>query len=317
VESVRGQPEIQQVYNHSTTGTSTFLYWGDPYEAGTKFYDNVDGFFQTAMTQKHNVAFSGAAADNRLNYRLATSYTDQEGIVPGSTYDRLNLTGATQAQVNPWLNVDLAVNYAYTNNAQPFKGLGGPLIGLLVWPQDDNASDYLTPAGTRRRLTNLAASSEVDNPYFNVAKNSITSRNNRLLANLGLVLTPFSWGNLRVNVGTDSYTNQAQILRHPESAYGFSTNGSIDVADDITRNNSAQALLNFNRRDLPGGFSVSGFLGSSARDDKSHIDGIRGQDFLEPDFVSLNNASQRTNQSAISQRRLLSAFGSATFDYNR
>jgi TonB-linked SusC/RagA family outer membrane protein len=316
VESTRARPEIQQVYGpQASLGSSTFLYWGAPYAEGTQFYDNVDGFFQTAMTQKHNLSFSGAAADNNINYRLATSVTNQEGVVPGTKYDRYNLTGASRAQVNRWLNVDLSMNYTYAENDQSFKGVGGPLIGLLVWPQTDNASDHLTPAGTRRRLTNLGA--EVDNPYFNVEKNSINSRNNRLIANLGLVIAPFSWGNLRTNLGSDSYTNQNQILRHPESTYGVARNGMIDVANDITRNLSAQTVLNFNRHPLTSGISISGLLGNAINDYRSNVDALSGEDFLEPNFVSVNNTNLRFSQTTIAQRRLLSAFGSATLDYNR
>ncbi len=246
---------------------------------------------------------------------MATSLTDQEGIVPNSGYDRINVTGASQGQVGSWLATDLSMNYTYSNNTQPFKGAGGPLIGLLVWPSTDNASDFLTPAGTRRRLTNLAA--EVDNPYFSVEKNSITSKNNRLIANLGFVLTPFSWGNLRTNLGSDSYTTQNQILRHPESALARSVNGVIDVANDVTRNLSAQTVLNFNRRALAGGISITGLLGNAVHDYRSRVDAMQGQDFLEPNFVSVNNASLRTSQTSIAQRRLVSGFGSATLDYNR
>ena len=247
IESTRARPEIQRVYGpQAGLGSTTFLYYGDPYPAGTVFYDNIDGFFQTALTQKHNLAFSGAAPDGKINYRVSTSVTNQQGVVPHDKYDRVNVTGASQAQVTRWLNADLSMGYTYANNHQSFKGEGGPLIGLLVWPQTDPAKDYLTPAGQRRRLTTLAQSAEVDNPYFNVNKNQVTSKNNRIIANLGLKLTPFSWGNLKTNIGTDSYTNQNLILRHPESTYGFSNNGIIDTADDITRNLSAQTLLNIN-----------------------------------------------------------------------
>ncbi|MDQ3523436.1 MAG: SusC/RagA family TonB-linked outer membrane protein [Chloroflexota bacterium] len=317
LESTRARPEIQQAYGPSGVGSTTFLYWGAPYAEGTQFYDNIDGFFQTALTQKHNLSFSGAAADNNINYRLSTGITNQEGVVPGTKYDRYNLTGASQAQVTRWLNVDLSMNYTYADNNQSFKGVGGPLIGLLVWPQTDNASDYLTPGGNRRRLTNLSASSEVDNPYFNIEKNSINSRNNRLLANLGFVLTPFSWGNLRTNLGVDSYTNQNQILRHPESAYGNTNNGIIDVANDITRSLNSQTVLNFNRQPLTSGISISGLLGNAINDYRSNVDALKGQDFLEPNFVSVNNTFQRANLTTIAQRRLVSAFGSATVDYNR
>ena len=315
IENTRAKPEIQQVYGPSAVGTSTFLYYGDKYPEGTKFYDNVDGFFQTAFTQKHNIALSGAAADNSSNYRIASSFTNQEGVVPNSLYDRINLTGASQAQINKWFKADLSMSYTYAKNDQSFKGVGGPLIGLLVWPQTDDAKDYLTPAGSRRRLTNLGASSEVDNPYFNVDKNIITSKNNRVISNLGLIFTPFKWGNIRTNIGVDSYTNQNLILRHPESAYGNTYNGVIDIANDITRNISSQTLLTIKKQKIIKNITINGLLGNAIQDLKSNTDAIKGQDFLEPDFVSVNNTSIRTNRSTMSQRRLVSAFGSATAAY--
>ena len=111
VETTRDAPEVQHVYGPSAVGSTTFLYYGAPYPAGTEFFDNVDGFFQTALTQKHNLAFSGASPDNKINYRVASSLTNQEGVVPNSKYDRVNVTGASQAQVTNWLNADLSMGY--------------------------------------------------------------------------------------------------------------------------------------------------------------------------------------------------------------
>jgi TonB-linked SusC/RagA family outer membrane protein len=315
MEKVSSRPEIQQVYGPSAIGSSTFLYFGAPYADTTKFYDNIDGFFQTAMTQKHNLAFSGAAADNRINYRLSTGITRQTGVIPNTNYNRINLTGASQGQVTNWLNADLSMVYSYDTNDQPYKGDNGPLLGLLVWPSTDNASDWLSPAGTRRRL--FAAAAEVDNPYFNVNKNKINSKNNRIIANLGLTFTPFSWGNLKTILGTDSYTNQNLILRHPESAFGITNNGILDDADDITRNLNAQTLLNFNSRQLTNSISISGLLGNAVSDAKSTTDALKGMDFLDPNFVSINNTNQRQNRTTIAQRRLVSAFGSATIDFKK
>ncbi len=318
IESTRAKPEIQRVYGpQEALGTQTFLYWGAPYPAGTVFYDNIDGFFQTALTQKHNLSFSGAASDNRISYRLASHLTKQEGVVPGSRYDRINLTGASRAQVNRWLNVDLSMSYSNAANDQARKGAGGPLIGLLVWPQTDNAKEYLTPAGTRRRVTDLSEGAEMDNPYFNVHKNTIQSRNNRIITNLGFVLTPFSWGSLKTNIGNDSYTNQNEILRHPESTFGVGANGIIDVANDITRSTNVQTLLNFNPRNLFGGLSVTGLIGNQINDYKSRTDAGFGRDFLEPNFVSINNTNIRQSRTVISQRRLIGLYGQATIDFRK
>ena len=316
-ETVGRRPEIQRVYGPSDVGSSTYLYWGAPYPAGTQFYDNIDGFFQTAKTAKQNLTFSGATNDNKMNYRLATALTNQAGVVPNDKYKRINLTGASQAQVNNWLNVDLSMAYTYVDNNQSFKGAGGPLIGLLVWPQTDNASDYLTPAGTRRRLTTLSQGSEVDNPYFNVNKNFNSNKNNRIIANLGLTIAPFSWGYLKTNIGTDTYTDQAEILRHPESTWGFANRGIIDVADDMTRSSNVQTVLNVNSRAITRSLSVTALLGNSINDYKSTVDATVGRDFLEPNFVSVNNTNARSSATTIKQRRLIGLFGRLSFDYKR
>jgi len=326
METPRGSPVIQRVYGPTSSSgglIGSFSYFGAPYPAGTTFYDNIDGFFRTAATTRHNLAFSGAAADNKVNYRVSVSGTQQQGVVPNSRYDRVSLTGASQAEVNPWLSADLSMTYSNVANDQPLKGatvgtnygVGSPLIGLLIWPQTDNAKDYLTPAGTRRRLTLLAATSETDNPYFSVAKNQNQTRTNRLIANLGLTITPFSWGYIKTTLGSDGYTNQNQVLRHPESALGINNFGILDLATDVNRDLSAQTVLNVTPRTLSPSLSVSGLVGHYAYDHKSTTDALVGMKFLDPNFVSINNTQEKQNQTTDEQRRLVSVFASGTLNY--
>lgn len=320
LESTNSRPAIQRKYGPTTIAGSTlgsFQYFGNPYADTTTFYDNISGFFRTAATQRQSLSFSGGSQDYSLNYRVAVSSDKQQGVIPNSDLDKLNLTGATQAQVNRWMKLDLSMAYANVTNNQAYKGDAGPLIGLLLWPATDNAKDYLTPAGNRRRLTALAQASEVDNPYFNVNKNLNNSKQNRLTTNFGMSLTPWSWGELKTNIGVDGYTTQYTTLRSPESALGFSNNGIIDFADDITRNISMQTLLNFTPRVVMHDLTVSGFLGHAVQDAKSVVDALKGSDFLDPNFISINNTNSRTNRSTTSQRRLVSAFGQVTFDWRR
>jgi TonB-linked SusC/RagA family outer membrane protein len=324
MENTRAKPELQQVYGQTTSG-GAFSYFGAPYAPGTKFYDNVDGFFQSALTAKHNLSFSGATQDNRVAYRVAAGSTNQQGVIPGTRYDRINLTGSTNAEIKTWLGADLSMAYSYDVNDQVFKGgpgttgdgAGGPLLGLLLWPQTDDARTYLTPLGTRRRISSLTAGNEIDNPYFNIDKNKINAKNNRLISNLGLRVTPFSWGSFKTNLGSDTYTNQNLLVRHPESAYAASVNGILDQADDIVRNLNMQNMLNVNAHEVTSKLSVSGLVGNAVQDNKSTTDAFKGQDFLDPNFVSVNNTNLRTSRTTISQRRLVSAFGSLTMDYNR
>jgi len=315
-------PGLQRTYGPTSslsTSTSDFTYWGLPYASGTQFYDNFKSFFNTSLTQKHNLSFSGAAPDNRINYRVSVSADKQDGVVPNSYYNRVTLMGATQGVVNSWLKADASLTYSYNTGNQPYRGSGSPMIGLIIWPQTDDAAQWLTAAGTRRRLTLAAQSTETDNPFFSVNKNMVWARTQRILTNVGLTIAPWQWGNLKTNIGVDAYTNNNLLLKHPESALGYSVNGLIDVADNFTRNISAQTLLNFNPVALPYGLSLSGLVGNSVLDAYDITNAERGLNFMDPQFVSINNTDLTTRfaWTNLYRRRLISAFGSATVNYNQ
>ena len=323
IESVNSQPELQHKYGLGLSGLpgvavstayGAYYNYGPEYAPGTQLYNNIDGFFQTAMTQKHNLSFDGGS--DKLTYRISSSYTNQEGVVPNSLYDRITLNGSAGGQVNKWLKTDLSMSYTYANNNQPFKGAGGPLLGLLVWPQFDDARNYLLPSGSRRTL-DLATlgDSEFDNPYFSVNKNKLTSKVNRITSNLGLTITPFKWLNIKSNIGVDSYTNQNLALRHPESAAAYSRGGLLDIANDITRNINLQNLFSLTKQKLTKDISFEATLGNSLQDLKSNVDAGGGEMFLDPNFISLNNLTNKLIRTTISQRRLVSFFGTGTLSY--
>jgi len=321
MDQTRAQPFVQNTYGPTTTTgdlLNTFAYYGAPYAPGTQFYDNIGGFFRTGISQSHNIAFSGGSPDSRIGYRIAVGGDKQQGVIINSNYSRLNLTASTQAHVTNWLQSDVSLQFSQANNRQSFTGNTGPLIGLLAWPQTDDAQDYLTPAGNRRRKTLLSAAGEVDNPYFNVNKNRNSTKNGRLIANLTLMFTPFSWSSLRTSIGSDNYTNETQIVRHPESAAGSGFaggDGLLNVADDITKNINSVSVLSFNRKALTKSIGLTAFIGNQITDSRSQVNGLSGQGFLDPNFVSVNNTNLRLNRTTVSQRRLLSAYGSATVDF--
>jgi TonB-linked SusC/RagA family outer membrane protein len=325
VEKLRSKPKVQQKFGLGTNGqgnvistlSGSYEYFGPENPAGTTLYDNVDGFFQTGFTQKHNLAMSGGT--DRVTYRVATSYTDQEGVVPKSTYERINATGAIQGTLNSWLKTDLSMSFDNSKNNQPLKGGIGPLLGLLDWPQTDDARNYLNPSGTRRylALTTGLTATEVDNPYFSINKNLNTTDNNRFITNLKLIATPFTWLNISSNVGIDAYNTRYVLLKHPESKAGYARSGTIDVLNDVTRNFNMQNLVNLTSQQLTKDLKITAFIGNSIQDLKSTDDDGYGENFYDPNFVSLNNtlSTSRGNKSTINQRRLVSFFGSATLNY--
>jgi len=58
-------------------------------------------------------------------------------------------------------------------------------------------------------------------------------------------------------------------------------------------------------------------LGNAVSDSRATTDAAVGRDFLDPNFVSMNNTNLRSSRTTLEQRRLVGAFGQAVFDYNR
>jgi hypothetical protein len=56
-------------------------------------------------------------------------------------------------------------------------------------------------------------------------------------------------------------------------------------------------------------------LGNQISDRKGTVAALAGSDFLDPNFVSINNTNLRSTKTTIAQRRLVSAFGQAQIDF--
>ncbi|TKC12429.1 SusC/RagA family TonB-linked outer membrane protein [Pedobacter polaris] len=319
VEKTGRLPEVQGVYGIGSGGvaaTGSLSYFGPQYAPNIQLYDNIDGFFRTAFTQKHNLSMDGGSQD--VSYRVSTSYTNQNGVVPNSNLEKLTLNGSINGKLNDWFKIDLSLTYAYALNNQPRNGAGGPLLGLLLWPREDDAKNYLTPAGTRRRFTTATdLTSELENPYFSVNKNRLNSINNRITSNFGFTITPAKWVNFKSNIGIDAYNNRNLLLSHPESSRGLNRNGILDIANDNTRNINVQNLLSFTKQNITKDLTFDATLGNAISSAKSAIDSQYGEGFLDPNFESINNTTTtlRNAKSTVFQKRVFSFFGRATLAY--
>jgi TonB-linked SusC/RagA family outer membrane protein len=316
IDEVTNAPEVQRVYSLGASGiagASAVSYWGPKYRPDVQLYDNITGFFQTAITQKHNVGFEGGT--EKGNYRVTGTYTAQKGVVPNTGYDRFTLFGATQSQVNNWLKADATFTFSNNSNDQVFKGEGGPLLSLLSWPATDDAKNYLSNAGTRRLLN---IDGELDNPYFNVNKNYNKTKTNRLYTTTGLTISLMKGLKFDAKGGYDVYTTQIQILRHPESNYGRTKGGLLDEAVINQNNFNANAYFTYNTK-FGKKIGFNAMLGSSLLNNKTENRASSAESFIDPNFVSLNNSpsASRFTKATSYNKRLIGAYGRLSVDYDK
>jgi TonB-linked SusC/RagA family outer membrane protein len=308
-------PQVQQVYNQGVNGVSqnnTFSYFGPAYAEGTQLYDNVNGFLQTGMGQRHNLSFDGGT--DRYTFRLSGGYTSSGGVIPTTRYNRLNLTLAGTAKISDKLSAEATLQYINTVNTKVSKGSNSFLLGMLLWPQASDMSDYLNPDGTRRLITGNA---EIENPYFDVNKNQLRDKGDRAITNIGLSYSATDWLSFSGRVGLDVYSTQYLIKYHPESnRSGGTIGGSLDQSTDNNRTLTVQyfatAKKQFNK------LSTSFRVGQALYDYTYNALSARGERFLDPNFTSINNTDPLTQKtlSVLQQRRLFGVFGDITLGYN-
>ena len=153
-EKITRFPEIQQVYGRGLAGvrdplSRTFL--GPKYADTATIYNNIETFFKTGFTQKHNLSVE--AGSEKVTYRLSTNILDQEGIVPQTGYNRFSIRLTGNAIISPKLDLSTSLNYVSARTRKATKGQFGFLLSLLTWPSDDDVTRYLHPNGTRREIS--------------------------------------------------------------------------------------------------------------------------------------------------------------------
>lgn len=288
--------------------------FGPKIAEGSPVYNNIKNFFQTGFTQQHNLNIE-SGTDN-TTYRFSTNYTDQEGIVPNTAFQKLamRLTGSTKFGK---ARLSTSVNYVNSTTDKASKGAGGYVLTLLTWPVENDIRNFQNADGTKvpiRNITNYTL--EYDNPLWDVYKNTAQDKVDRLTGNINLTVDATSWLNLGAIVGIDYYTQYGNFVTNPLSRFGFASNGFYSLYTQTTRNISntyrATATKNF------GKFSNSFTAGFYFEDNNTKIESQKGERFYERDFYSINNTDplSRDAKTTLTKIRKTRFFGNYILGYN-
>lgn len=313
-EKVYRFPEIQQTYMRGANGVANplafvnpfaggelYSYFGPKYPEGTKFYDNFDKFFGTGFTQNHNITVDGGT--DVATYRFSANYVNQDGIVPNTGFKRLTIRLAGNAKLSPKFNINSSVNYVATETDKAAKGVGSYFLTLLNFPSDVDASDYVNTDGSRKSIRGTAT--ESDNPFWDVNKNPAHDKVDRFTGNFTFSYDPAKWINLSLITGIDVYSQTGDYVVHPQSRFGRTTGGFFSVYQQNTKNLSNIAKVTLKK--TWGDFSNTFIIGFSADDNKTMVQGQRGEQFYELNFAGLNNTaptSQLAKTTALNSRKV-------------
>lgn len=321
-------PEIQTKYARGTNGitnnnatvlinsmSTTILYpkyFGAEYAPGTKLYDNMHAFFQSGFTQNHNLGVEGGS-DN-ASYRLSMNYLNQDGIVPNTNYTKYSARMTGSVKMSTKMNLTTSFTYTNSKNLKAPKGTGSYFINLLTFPSEVDVTDYLNPDDTRKLLRSTGTT-EWDNPFWDVYKNSLTDKIDRVTGNATWSYDVLPWWNISVTSGIDFYAQIGDWFTHPQSRAGISTGGYYNVYEQSTRNLNNQFKFLFRKK--LGNFNNTFLVGFTNESYRTDVQSQDGNQLYEQEFKSINNTllSSRNSMATISQSRKARFFGNYTLGY--
>ena len=269
--------------------------------------------FDDALLQNHQLSFSGAKEG--INYFLSTSYTDQEGTVIGSGFDRTTVRANINADIKDWVSTGINISASRTNDQITLNNASNGIISLsllnnpatAVYNPDGSFAGPVTPDeiayGTRNPI---AEALSIDN----------TVQRNRVFGNMFVEFDLPANFNFRTEIGGDfGYTKRDRF--QPTYSYGEIQSGQNTYS--ATRENSdfwiLKNLLTYNNNF--GDHSLTVLLGQEVQE--SSWEGVTSRDgnFVSNKLPVLGqgNADDLVDQ-YIGSSALESYFGRAIYSYD-
>lgn len=314
-------PQTQGKYQRGRNGISDptaygsygYYFFGAPYADTTTFYDNIKNFFKSGFTQQHNLTMEAGNKD--LNYRFSAGYVNQGGVVPNTSLERFNFRFTGFAQLNKALSMTTNITYISSSNNKATKGGGSFYTNLMNYPYDVDARIYLNPDGTRRTVR-ATMDKEIDNPFWDVNKNRSVDNSNNLDGNINFQAKLADGLTATAIVSVNTYTTTGSMVYHPYSYIAYSIGGYISTYETVFNGLNGTVRLNYINR-IKNIITNNFYLGAYTEDNKWKTNAQRGEQFYEPDFMSINNTNPTTRLATLSERetRKVRFYGGYTFGF--
>lgn len=256
---------INPAYSYGYTGDEIASMVADP--SGKTSTDWTKEVFRTAFQQNHQLSLT--AGTDKTKVYAGLGYTDTDGIVIGSYFERFSGRVNVDHKVNQWLNVGIRQMLSFTSakghsdQSSQAQGMGyATPLGVLI--QSDPTASVKNSDGTWNEY--VSWSGQTGNPHilFDSDTEYNKTHTTRSLSNLDFELKFTDYLSLTNTFGYDYIDNKQYLWWAPSSIDGAALNGLsaeyIFQTSDLTNS----TLLRF--RDSYGSHNVSALAGYEVAD---------------------------------------------------
>lgn len=290
-----------------------FSFDDDDVDSWYEFPGGVDTDWLNAVLEPapiSNMSGSIAGGNERARYFVSGTWFNQDGIVQGFGYDRLNgrLNLDYSVSDDLTLGTNVALTQAVTNRLPGDNNIYGPFANAIANPPvepiyaDENETDW-----------NLNTS--YANPVAIAAENAGEESNVRIIGNAFANWEFMEGVQGRVSVGVDHYTLQSKMYDSPVVGSATGSRGQGYVGNSFADKVITEGTVNW-LRDLGQDHSISGVVGTSYEQNMTETNWVTGTTFPSTRFRLLTSAANITGGSqGITDWYLLSFFGRASYTF--
>ncbi|HEY4322943.1 MAG TPA: SusC/RagA family TonB-linked outer membrane protein [Mucilaginibacter sp.] len=342
IEQVANLPDYQNLYGAGTqsnysnsngswgpafTSLSTIPVWPDykaaypdmfpgstvPYVA---YPNNVKDLFKNGSVFENSITFNGG--DEKNSVSSTASQLNQNGYLINSDYKRSAFALGGSSKFNDGVNVH--ANMSYTRSVQTGGFYGDNQIGGVPsefartlflarnWdlnlPYEDQNGISLTPNG----------GSQFDNPRWSAIHNTITTDEERVIANFRADKDLGKWANLSFALGTNvNRLDRRELIDIGSRAAAGLGSLTVDAVRD--QEIESNTLLTFKPK-LPSNFTMKPVIGFEYNQRTNTRNQQVGNQFVTSGIYELTNTSQQIFViDSYSRRRLMGLFANVDLGY--
>jgi len=302
------------------------------YGADTDWFKSVT---QTGWTNDHNVSISGGG--DRAQYRASIGYYDQSGTVINTNFSRISTRINVDYTVSTKLRFSASMSYTHSLNNRCYitylsskkdvtemAYTRAPNLSIYEYNELGQKTDnYFTPLTTLQGYWNSSSLSGVYNPVAMAKEGKYKLLSDRIIPELTLSWTPWSWVRYNFDVGFDVMNNKSTAFL-PQTATGRPwTELSVNKADDSDSESFDMQIFNkliFNPH-IGKDHSLQILLGTQTTDNKSSSYSSSTANTASPYLTDPSIPSRIITQSALgiksgnSEYRLFSAYSQFQYSF--
>jgi len=321
-------PEVQNTFgagllaSNGVLNPASYSSWGPKIPADSTKYDNIGSFFRHAIVYDNNVNVSGGSKTG--SFFLSGSNFKQTGIVPNTDYNKTTFRfNGEQRYGRLTLNANVAYSIADINRTLTTSGLYlsgvGSMQSLYTFPQAYNIKNYVNPDGSQHRIYagTLPLEGDIDNPYWIINNDKLTSQTKRLTGGINGNYKIASWWDVVARLGYDQYsTNDYTYIAPGSAVIPLYQNGRLSKDMVNYTYVTTTVMTNFHKTFLKA-FDTHLMLGTTTENYQTQSQNHWGYTFVVPGTISFNNIAT-TNKfftDGTVRRRLVGAYGEFGVSY--